>query len=152
MGLFKGIYEHTVGDKYRLSIPSDARTQTSTVGLFLYDGGEPSLLYLLPGDFEGGLEQYTQRLLEQSPSPLNGDFNLETMLKVVDAQVNIKKLEWDENGRTVISTLRETGIKPGQKVCIVGVGKYLLLFLGDKSQLKDYLKEKTHPTLDPTQS
>src|SRR3989338_5894781 len=116
MTQFGGIYEHKIGDKYRISIPSGIRARTSKVSLFLYDRGESHLLYLLPDDFEGGLEQYTQHLQEQAPNPLNGDFDLETMLRAVDVRINIQELKLDRLGRTMIRTLKEKGVKPGQKI------------------------------------
>ena len=152
MTRFSGIHEYQMDHKSRVSIPSAAKEAATTVGLFLYDRGENHLSYLLPGDFvQEGLERYTEQLQERASNPFNGDFSLDDVLKAADAQLNLCKLKCDPNGRVIMNELQRKG-KGRQKVTMVGVGNYFMLFWGSTVEFKEYIHHKVHPVLNLAQS
>jgi DNA-binding transcriptional regulator/RsmH inhibitor MraZ len=133
---FNGIYEMGNDNKGRSFVPSKLR---NTMGnqdlLYLVDRLDQNFLYLLPLDY---YEEHKEELSEDLPSPLSAGFSLEDLL---DKAATVMEIKMDCQGRV---NLKRGCRELPETVCFIGVGAYMLLYLGTHAEFEKERKLKNN--------
>lgn len=126
----RGIYEHKLDDKHRLSIPKLFRDQLGEEKIVPYNLGKTEI-YLFPKSIVTKKIEVASQELAEMKMPFEKGYDV-VKARSLAGVLSLREEPIDKLGRIQLrlASYQNEIIGRGDKVCIAGLQDYLLIYLG----------------------
>lgn len=133
-------HEVSLDHKCRCYLPAEIHKQIQPEKIYLQEKkpenhleDDTPLYFIYP-------EQYIKHQWEHIPSPLDATFNLEQTLQKLQQLGGLRELRLDNQNRI---NLGITHLPTEKRAYFIGVGEYIILYLGSKETFEKYAQKNT---------